>query len=498
MSSPGKHRPYVYKRAREHAERIEAELKALNVWQAEPPGPEAFESRKAFFADTMTFYQWLQWVLLKRIESIIAGRGEFPRSSSVGAYAVRELDGNWDAERLISRLCEFDGFIESVAEDEDDRDDDDDEDIEDSEADEEGFDDADEDDEDEDEEDEDEDDEELLAELDEEEPKEQPRKQPSGPVWQLSEVATAFLDSLPSLVYPELREIEQDEYGWRAHGIIVVKTRQAPETEFHVFLRFVRAAEGWLVDPEATLRLNTQTVNAYAAGLSRKVAEAFSKGDQAEAQRILQTVQNLLQQPPITKEMLTPEVATPAPAAPLNIPKLHIEPIRLGGVPAVEEAEVQPEEVAPAEARSYPPQPYDIPVQESYPEAAAVAESYLRALVTGNAKEFVAASPLPPSGRDLGMAERVFYSIKGFVQCFGEVELANEGPVVNALVEANRGVWAVRVAFLKRAGREAEPEEHLPSYFQPREKKKPKPKPEDLAEKLFVIPDTCIILAISV
>jgi uncharacterized protein YqcC (DUF446 family) len=101
-----------YEKAAEYADRIAAELKQIGVWESEPPPPAAFQSRKAFFGDTMSFYQWLQFVLLARVRDIVAQRGAFPKSSSVGAYAVRELDGQDQAAGLVSLLCEFDEFIE--------------------------------------------------------------------------------------------------------------------------------------------------------------------------------------------------------------------------------------------------------------------------------------------------------------------------------------------------------------------------------------------------
>jgi uncharacterized protein YqcC (DUF446 family) len=104
-----------YQSAASHADRIERELRALNAWQSQPPSDEAFESQTAFFADTMTFYQWLQFVLLPRVRQIIEKRGTLPATSSVGAYAVRELDGLDEAGDLIQALAEFDDFIEGQA-----------------------------------------------------------------------------------------------------------------------------------------------------------------------------------------------------------------------------------------------------------------------------------------------------------------------------------------------------------------------------------------------
>ena len=102
----------LYQTAAAYADRIESELRSLGVWQSEPPAPAAFQSKRAFFGDTMSFYQWLQFVLLARVRAVIEQHGAFPPKSSVGAYAVRELDGENEAASLIQTLCEFDAFIE--------------------------------------------------------------------------------------------------------------------------------------------------------------------------------------------------------------------------------------------------------------------------------------------------------------------------------------------------------------------------------------------------
>ncbi len=101
-----------YDRAEWFAQRIERELRNLEVWRFEPLPEAAYESNQAFLADTMTFYQWLQFVLLPRIREVIAEKGEFPSRSQVGVYAVRELDGLTEASELVSLLAEFDDFIE--------------------------------------------------------------------------------------------------------------------------------------------------------------------------------------------------------------------------------------------------------------------------------------------------------------------------------------------------------------------------------------------------
>jgi uncharacterized protein YqcC (DUF446 family) len=63
--------------------------------------------------DTMTFSQWLQFIFLPRVREAVTSNS-FPKSSSVGAQAVREFDGNPEADQLITLLSEFDDLFDST------------------------------------------------------------------------------------------------------------------------------------------------------------------------------------------------------------------------------------------------------------------------------------------------------------------------------------------------------------------------------------------------
>jgi uncharacterized protein YqcC (DUF446 family) len=87
---------------------IEMEMKRAGLWQSEPLGPEQYNFTRAFAMDTMAFSQWLQFIFIPRVKDIIAGNGEFPPRSDVGAQAVREFDGYDEAGHLCALLYEFD------------------------------------------------------------------------------------------------------------------------------------------------------------------------------------------------------------------------------------------------------------------------------------------------------------------------------------------------------------------------------------------------------
>lgn len=103
--------PELYAQAGAMADRMEAELKRIGMWQQEPLPDEVFEDMGAFGYKTMAFEQWLQFILIPRVRDIIAAQDDFPEESEVGVYAVRAFDGYPDADALVLLLNEFDGLF---------------------------------------------------------------------------------------------------------------------------------------------------------------------------------------------------------------------------------------------------------------------------------------------------------------------------------------------------------------------------------------------------
>ena len=106
----------IHEEASKRIDAIIEEMKARGFWQDEPLPPEALDFQAAFGADKLSFFQWLQFVLVERVRETVAEGGNFPGSSSVGAYALRELDGLDEAAELISRLCHFDALFREADE----------------------------------------------------------------------------------------------------------------------------------------------------------------------------------------------------------------------------------------------------------------------------------------------------------------------------------------------------------------------------------------------
>ena len=110
--------PELYKQVSAKAGEIEAELKKLGRWSAQPLPEDRFENMGAFGSQTMTFEQWIQFVLIPRIIEIITHKDEFPTESNLAPYAIRYFDGDRDADNLYERLYELDELINGETEEE--------------------------------------------------------------------------------------------------------------------------------------------------------------------------------------------------------------------------------------------------------------------------------------------------------------------------------------------------------------------------------------------
>ncbi len=103
--------PDLYSQVSSAIAGIEAEMKVIGLWSADPLPKEAYDFQKAFAMDTMAFSQWLQFVFVPRVREILEAHGEFPGRSMVGTQAMREFDGFPEASRLVSLLAEFDALF---------------------------------------------------------------------------------------------------------------------------------------------------------------------------------------------------------------------------------------------------------------------------------------------------------------------------------------------------------------------------------------------------
>lgn len=91
---------------------IERELRVLGMWKAVPPSDEDLSSREPFCVDTLDFDQWLQWIFLPRMKTILEQDLALPNASGILEMAEMVYASRLGEFRtLLSLLAQFDRLI---------------------------------------------------------------------------------------------------------------------------------------------------------------------------------------------------------------------------------------------------------------------------------------------------------------------------------------------------------------------------------------------------
>lgn len=89
-------------------EAIKSEMVRLSLWDTSPPSQEALSSQQPFCIDTLDFTQWLQWILIPRLEAILKTNIPLPNSSAIHTYAEEALQSRSDNTGLIALIQQLD------------------------------------------------------------------------------------------------------------------------------------------------------------------------------------------------------------------------------------------------------------------------------------------------------------------------------------------------------------------------------------------------------
>lgn len=73
---------------------LEATMRATNLWRMEEPEASAFNSQQPFCIDTMSLPQWLRFVFIARLQTLVEHRAPLPASCDVApavdAWLIQE------------------------------------------------------------------------------------------------------------------------------------------------------------------------------------------------------------------------------------------------------------------------------------------------------------------------------------------------------------------------------------------------------------------------
>lgn len=88
---------------------VEREMRALELWSETMPSAEALMSQQPFCVDTLEFHQWVQWLLLPRMEQIVVEQMPLPTSCDIAPMAeeaFKLLDVETD--QLLQLIADLD------------------------------------------------------------------------------------------------------------------------------------------------------------------------------------------------------------------------------------------------------------------------------------------------------------------------------------------------------------------------------------------------------
>ena len=91
---------------------LQTELKLAGLWSDTEPSKAPLSSIQPFGLDTLTFYEWLQFVLVKKLRLICDRRESLPDSSDVTTMAEEVFKSDEiTAPEVIRTLIIIDRFI---------------------------------------------------------------------------------------------------------------------------------------------------------------------------------------------------------------------------------------------------------------------------------------------------------------------------------------------------------------------------------------------------
>lgn len=91
---------------------LKQEMDTLNLWQTRRPSVEELSSTQPFCLDTLSFEQWLQFVFIERMESMIKMGQTLPSTISLCPLAEESFKhlGN-NASNLINLIADIDQLL---------------------------------------------------------------------------------------------------------------------------------------------------------------------------------------------------------------------------------------------------------------------------------------------------------------------------------------------------------------------------------------------------
>ncbi|MAX33662.1 Uncharacterized conserved protein YqcC, DUF446 family [Onishia taeanensis] len=105
----------VHQQLDQAVRRLEATLKASDLWRVEEPSAEAMASQQPFCVDSMSLPQWLRFVFIARLDAMTAAQSPLPASCNVAPaadlYLKQEQARAGDRLLVVKAIEEVDQVI---------------------------------------------------------------------------------------------------------------------------------------------------------------------------------------------------------------------------------------------------------------------------------------------------------------------------------------------------------------------------------------------------
>ena len=91
---------------------IEAQLRQLGLWDRIPPSSQAMASTEPFCVDTLTLPQWLQFVFIPTIYSMLEAEEQLPGRCGIAPMAQEFFrDSEMGIDALLASLESIDALL---------------------------------------------------------------------------------------------------------------------------------------------------------------------------------------------------------------------------------------------------------------------------------------------------------------------------------------------------------------------------------------------------
>lgn len=100
-----------YRQIAELLFQVEVQLRQLNYWQDAFPPAEALSSELPFSCDTLAFHQWLQFIFLPRMHTLIECTAPLPTICAIAPYAEEYFKHDANVQTLLAHLAEIDTLL---------------------------------------------------------------------------------------------------------------------------------------------------------------------------------------------------------------------------------------------------------------------------------------------------------------------------------------------------------------------------------------------------